>query len=140
MKGDGVSEISLREYPAQHRIDERDYSGESEFEYGSRRGWWRIFKLFNDHKMKFTLYAVGSAVEEQPEAIKRCVEEGHDIASHAYRWIDHSNLSVEAEKQHIRDNITALKKLAGYAPKGLVLRSAFAAEQGTHSPRLRRNG
>ena len=34
MKGDGVSEISLREYPAQHRINERDYSGESEFEYG----------------------------------------------------------------------------------------------------------
>lgn len=62
-----------------------------------------MFKLFNDYKMKFTLYAVGSAVEEQPEVAQRCVEEGHDIASHAYRWIDHSNLSVEAEKQHIRD-------------------------------------
>jgi peptidoglycan/xylan/chitin deacetylase (PgdA/CDA1 family) len=118
MKGDGVSETSLREYPATQRINERDYSGESEFEYGSRAGWWRIFKLFNDYKMKFTLYAVGAAVEEQPEVITRCVEEGHDIASHAYRWIDHYNLSVEAEKQHIRDNIIALKKLAGYAPKG----------------------
>ncbi|KAH6621775.1 chitin deacetylase 1 [Boeremia exigua] len=118
MKGDGVSEISLREYPAQHKINERDYSGESEFEYGSRRGWWRLFKLFNDYKMKFTLYAVGSAVEEQPEVVSRCVEEGHDVASHAYRWIDHGNLGVEAEKQHIRDGITALKKLTGYAPKG----------------------
>lgn len=113
-----MSEINLREYPAQPRINERDYSGESEFEYGSRSGWWRMFKLFNDYNMKFTLYAVGSAVEEQPEAVTRSVEEGHDIASHAYRWIDHSNLSVEAEKQHIRDGITALKKLAGYAPKG----------------------
>jgi peptidoglycan/xylan/chitin deacetylase (PgdA/CDA1 family) len=118
MKGDGVSETSLREYPATTRINERDYSGESEFEYGSRAGWWRIFKLFNDYKMKFTLYAVGAAVEEQPEVVTRCVEEGHDIASHAYRWIDHHNLGVEAEKQHIRDNIVALKRLAGYAPKG----------------------
>ncbi|OAL01214.1 chitin deacetylase 1 [Phaeosphaeriaceae sp. SRC1lsM3a] len=118
MRGDGVSEISLREYPATQRINERDYSGESEFEYGSRAGWWRIFKLFNDYKMKFTLYAVGAAVEEQPEVVTRCVEEGHDIASHAYRWIDHYNLGVEAEKQHIRDNIIALKKLSGYAPKG----------------------
>jgi peptidoglycan/xylan/chitin deacetylase (PgdA/CDA1 family) len=118
MKGDGVAETNLREYPAVQRINERDYSGESEFEYGSRSGWWRIFKLFNDYKMKFTLYAVGSAVEEQPEVITRCVEEGHDVASHAYRWIDHHNLSVEAEKQHIRDNIIALKKLSGYAPKG----------------------
>ena len=83
MKGDGVSEISLREYPAQHRINERDYSGESEFEYGSRAGWWRLFKLFNAYKMKFTLYAVGSAVEEQPEAVQRCVEEGHDMSAHA---------------------------------------------------------
>lgn len=118
MTGDGVSETSLREYPAIPRINERDYSGESEYEYGSRSGWWRLFKLFNDYKMKFTLYAVGSAIEEQPEVVSRCVEEGHDIASHAYRWIDHSNLSVEAEKQHIRDGISALKRLTGYAPKG----------------------
>lgn len=68
--------------------------------------------------MKFTLYAVGSAVEEQPEVAKRCMEEGHDIASHAYRWIDHSNLSVEAEKQHIRDGINCIKRLTGQAPKG----------------------
>jgi peptidoglycan/xylan/chitin deacetylase (PgdA/CDA1 family) len=115
--GDGRSETSLREYPAEPDINERSYSGESEFEYGSRRGWWRLFKLFNDYKMKFTLYAVGSACEEQPEVVTRCVEEGHDVASHAYRWIDHKNLSPEAEKQHIRDGITALKKLAGYAPK-----------------------
>jgi peptidoglycan/xylan/chitin deacetylase (PgdA/CDA1 family) len=118
MRGDGVSETNLRETAAVPKINERDYIGESEFEYGSRAGWWRVFKLFNDHKMKFTLYAVGSAVEEQPEVVTRCVEEGHDIASHAYRWIDHSNLSIEAGKQHIRNNITTLKKLAGYAPKG----------------------
>ncbi|KAI8939295.1 hypothetical protein NX059_003085 [Plenodomus lindquistii] len=74
--------------------------------------------MFNEHDMKFTLYAVGSEVEEQPEVITRCVEVGHDVASHAYRWIDHGNLSVEAEKQHIRDGVTALKNLTGYAPKG----------------------
>lgn len=41
----------------------------------------RLFKMFNKLKMKFTLYAVAQAVEQQPEVVKRCVEEGHDVAS-----------------------------------------------------------
>jgi hypothetical protein len=31
--------------------------------------------------MKYTLYAVAQACEEQPEVVKRSVEEGHDVAS-----------------------------------------------------------
>lgn len=74
--------------------------------------------MFNDHKMKFTLYAVAQAVEKQPEVATRCVEEGHDVASHAYRWVPHHDWSIEKEKEYIRKGITSLKKIAGYAPKG----------------------
>lgn len=82
LSGDGVAETNLRENPlGAAKINERDYSGESEYEYGSRSGWWRLFRLFNKYKMKFTLYAVAQAVEKQPEVVQRCVEEGHDIAS-----------------------------------------------------------
>lgn len=82
LKGDGVSETNLRENPGSAaRINERNYNTESEYEYGSRVGFWRLFKLFNKYKMKFTLYAVATALEEQPEVATRCVEEGHDVAS-----------------------------------------------------------
>lgn len=82
LSGDGVAESNLRENPlGAAAVNERDYSVESEYEYGSRAGWWRLFRLFNKYKMKFTLYAVAQAVEEQPEVVQRCVEEGHDIAS-----------------------------------------------------------
>lgn len=82
LSGDGVSETNLRENPeAAPRINERNYNTESEYEYGSRAGFWRLFRMFNKYKMKFTLYAVAQAVEEQPEVVTRCVEEGHDVAS-----------------------------------------------------------
>jgi peptidoglycan/xylan/chitin deacetylase (PgdA/CDA1 family) len=82
MAGDGVAESNLRENPlGGMRTNERNISVESEYEYGSRAGFWRLFRLFNDNKMKFTLYAVAQAVEENPSVVKRCVDEGHEIAS-----------------------------------------------------------
>lgn len=40
------------------------------------------------------------------------------LSTSAWRWIDHHNLSIEQEKQHIRNAITILKRLTGYAPRG----------------------
>lgn len=68
--------------------------------------------------MKFTFYAVAQAVEKLPEVAKRCVEEGHDVASHAYRWFDYHSVSVEQEKELIRKAITTMKGVTGYAPRG----------------------
>ncbi|KAK6223349.1 hypothetical protein LQW54_000466 [Pestalotiopsis sp. IQ-011] len=119
MRGDGISEPNLRENPGgPPRVNERNYNVESEYEYGSRVGFWRLFRMFNALKMKFTLYAVAQAVEEQPEVVTRCVEEGHDIASHAYRWIEYHDMSIDKEKEYIKKAITSLKSLSGYAPRG----------------------
>ncbi|KAK8135993.1 chitin deacetylase 1 [Apiospora sp. TS-2023a] len=118
MHGDGMSEPMLKEQPGHYRVNERNYNAESEYEYGSRAGFWRMFRLFNKLRMKFTLYAVAQAVEEQPEVATRCVEEGHDVASHAYRWIEYHDMPIEQEKEYIRKGITSLKALTGYAPRG----------------------
>lgn len=64
MNGDGMSEQNLRENPGgPPRINERNYNVESEYEYGSRAGFWRLFRLFSKYGMKYTLYAVAQAVE-----------------------------------------------------------------------------
>lgn len=82
MNGDGGSETHLIEVPGRPpRINERALPIESEYEYGSRVGFWRLFRFFNDHRMKFTLYGVAQALEIQPEVAKRSVEEGHDVAA-----------------------------------------------------------
>ncbi|KAH7131798.1 polysaccharide deacetylase [Dendryphion nanum] len=119
LQGDGVSETNLRENPGgPAAVNERHLNVESEYEYGSRAGFWRLFRLFNGKGMKFTLYGVAQAVEENPEVARRCVEKGHDVASHAYRWVDYHNFSIEQEKAYIRSAITSLKSLTGYAPRG----------------------
>ena len=82
MSGDGMSEVNLTEKPGGvPKYNERNLSVESEYEYGSRVGFWRMFKLFNEYKMKFTLFGVAQALEINPAVAKRCVEEGHDVAS-----------------------------------------------------------
>ncbi|RMY77564.1 hypothetical protein D0863_01201 [Hortaea werneckii] len=119
LSGDGQSETTLKEKPGgPPRINERDYNGESEYEYGSRAGFWRLFRMFNKYGMHFTVYAVAQAVEQVPEVAKRCVEMGHDVASHAYRWVDYHDFPIEKERDYIRQAINSLKNLTGYAPKG----------------------
>ncbi|KAL4915375.1 hypothetical protein BDW62DRAFT_212733 [Aspergillus aurantiobrunneus] len=119
LQGDGVSETNLRENPSRPQsINARNYNAESECEYGSRAGWWRLFRLFQAHSMKFTLYAVARAVELNPDVVARCVAEWHDVASHAHRWVNYHDFPVEKEKEYIRKPITTLKSLTGYAPRG----------------------
>ena len=36
---------------------------ESQFEYGARRGMWRLLNLFEKHGIRITVYAVGKAYE-----------------------------------------------------------------------------
>lgn len=82
LQGDGVSEMALREFSmGPPWVNERNYNTESEYEYGSRAGFWRLFRLFTKYRMKYTLYAVAQACEEQPEVVQRSVQEGHDVAS-----------------------------------------------------------
>lgn len=42
------------------KIQQRALNIESDYEYGSRSGVWRLFRLFDKHDIKFTLYAVVS--------------------------------------------------------------------------------
>jgi peptidoglycan/xylan/chitin deacetylase (PgdA/CDA1 family) len=58
---------------------------ESIFEYGARCGVWRIMRAFDKRGLKFTCYAVGRAVELNPDVIREMEERGHEIASHNYR-------------------------------------------------------
>lgn len=61
---------------------------------------------------------MAQAVEQVPEVAKRCVEMGHDVASHAYRWVDYHDFPIEKELGYIRQAINSLKNITGYAPKG----------------------
>jgi peptidoglycan/xylan/chitin deacetylase (PgdA/CDA1 family) len=118
--GDAAAENTLWENSASYtpKVGERAVNVESEYEYGSRVGVWRIMRLFEKFGMKFTLYAVGKAVEENPEVALRTIKGGSEVASHAYRWINYHSLSAEDEKEMIKKGVTSLQKITGEYPVG----------------------
>lgn len=93
---------------------------ETQYEYGSRCGFWRILRHFDQRQMKFTCYAVGRAIENNPEVVPAMEASGHEIASHNYRWIDYQYLSEQTERDHIRKCIQAIQNASskGAAPVG----------------------
>ena len=77
LHGDDKSENLLSEIVgAQAYQGQRHMNMETLYEYGSRSGFWRILRLFQEMKMAATVYAVGMALERNPDAAKAMVEGG----------------------------------------------------------------
>ncbi|MBF5056127.1 hypothetical protein Y5W_01421 [Alcanivorax sp. 521-1] len=119
LHGDAASESFLSEMVgAEARPGVRHMSMESLYEYGSRVGLWRLMRLFRRYRMPLTVFAVGMAAERHPDAIRALVDEGHEICSHGYRWIDYQYVPEAEEAEHIGRAVEALTRAAGAPPLG----------------------
>jgi allantoinase len=119
MEGDGESESFLHEVVgAPPTVGRRNLNTESMFEYGSRAGFWRIHRIFTSHGLPLTVYAVGQALERNPEAARAMVDAGWEVASHGYRWIDYIEWDEGEEREHFRLAIEAIEKTCGHRPVG----------------------
>ena len=100
---DTASEAYLTELVGTHPIQNaRNLTIESLYEYGSRVGFGRLLKLFNDRKLPFTAFAVAMALERNPEVAKAISDSGHEVASHGWRWIDYQAVDEATEREHIQ--------------------------------------
>ncbi len=119
LNGDACSEDFMTEVPiGAARQGRRHPTSESLYDYGSRAGFWRILRLFGQHGLPLTVYAVGRALELNPEAGAALRAAGHEVAAHGYRWIDYSAVPEEIEREHIRLNVAAIEKATGTRPVG----------------------
>jgi putative urate catabolism protein len=91
---------------------------ESSFEYGSRRGVWRLLRMFAERDIRVSVLAVATALARNTEAAHAMVEAGHEIVSHGWRWIDYQHVRPAVERQHIRRAVETLTRLAGARPLG----------------------
>jgi allantoinase len=92
---------------------------ESLYDYGSRAGFWRLHRLLTQKKVTCTVFAVGMALERNPQACKAMVDSGWEVASHGYRWIDYQNVSEDEEREHIARAVEIHTKLLGKRPVGI---------------------
>jgi peptidoglycan/xylan/chitin deacetylase (PgdA/CDA1 family) len=88
------------------------------FEYSSRAGFWRVHRIFRRHGLPLTVYAVGQALERNPEAARAMVDAGWEVASHGWRWIDYADLSEDEERAHLQHAIEAIERACGTRPVG----------------------
>jgi len=91
---------------------------ESLYEYGSRRGFWRIHELFQEKKIPITVFGVGMALEKNLEICQAIKESDYEVASHGWRWIDYQKVSRSTEKKHMQMAIKSIEKIFGKRPLG----------------------
>ena len=119
LHGDPASEAFLSEMVAAQPIPgARHMSMESLYEYGSRVGVWRVLALFRRHKLPLTVYGVAMAMERHPAVVEALLRDGHEIASHGWRWINYQHVPVRTEREHMQRAIEIHKRLTGARPLG----------------------
>jgi allantoinase len=83
LHGDNKSENLLSEiigaaaYP-----DQRHANMESLYDFGSRSGFWRLHRLLTRKCFPCTVFAVGMALQRNPDAARAMVDAGWEVASH----------------------------------------------------------
>jgi OHCU decarboxylase len=119
LHGDRASEAFLSEivgaapWPGQ-----RHMSMESIYEYGSRAGFWRLWRMFTERGMPVTVYGVATALMRNPEAVAAMQEAEWEIASHGLKWIDYRDFASDEERAHLKEAIRIHTEVTGERPLG----------------------
>ena len=121
--GDGVTETGLTESHGLNQLKSgRDLAAEGMFEYGSRVGFWRLHRLFQERGLPLTIFGCALALEANPEAAAAIREAGYDICSHGWRWVKHFELPEAEEREHIARAVASIERSIGRKPEGWYCR------------------
>ena len=122
LHGDDASEAFLSEIVgAIPYRGQRHMNMESIYEYGSRAGFWRLLRTFEERKLPVTAFAVAMAMERNPQAVEAMQSAGWEIASHGYRWIDYQFVEEAVERAHFRRAMQIHESMTGEKPAGWYL-------------------
>jgi putative urate catabolism protein len=118
LHGDAAAETFLSDIAAAKAFPARHMSMESLYEYGSRAGVWRLLRLFHERRLPVTVFGVAMALERNPAALEAMLRDGHEIASHGWRWISYQEVDEKTEREHLARAVESLRRLTGSAPEG----------------------
>ena len=118
LHGDAHSESVLTDLGGEPLPNARNLNIESTFEYGSRVGFWEIMRVLGERRVDATVFAVGMALERNPEAAAAIAASGLEVACHGQRWIDYQHVSEATERADIARNIEVITRLIGRRPVG----------------------
>ena len=119
LHGDAASEAFLSEIVgAQAWPGQRHWNMESIYEYGSRGGFWRLWRMFTSRNIPVTVYGVATALARNPDVVAAMKEADWEIASHGLKWIEYANMTEEEERAHMQEAIRLHEEVTGSRPLG----------------------
>ena len=119
LHGDQASEAFLSEIVGAAAYEgARHMSMESMYEYGSRAGFWRLYRLFTEKQLPVTVFGVATALEKNPDAVEAMLQAGWDIACHGLKWIHYQDMDEDTERQHMQQAIEIHTQVVGSRPLG----------------------
>jgi peptidoglycan/xylan/chitin deacetylase (PgdA/CDA1 family) len=114
---EGMTEVAYT-IPDQYR----DLGAESMYEYGSRAGIWRLFRLFDEYGVKVTMYAAALALEQNPAVGAWIQRAGHEPCGHGWRWEEPWLLDRDEERRRIGLMVESITRTCGRRPVGVYHR------------------
>ena len=137
LHGDPASEAFLSEIPgAEPWPGMRHMNMESIYEYGSRAGFWRLWRMFTEREIPLTVYAIATALARNGEAVAAMKEADWEIASHGLKWIEYRDMPKDEERWHIAEAVRLHSEATGSRPLGFyqgrtsINSVALTAEEG----------
>ena len=119
LHGDPASEAFLGEIAGAEPWPSRRHPNmESIYEYGSRAGFWRLWRLFTARGLPVTVYGVASALARNSDAVAAMREAGWEVACHGLKWIDYRDVPEDEERRHMVEAIRIHAEAVGERPLG----------------------
>lgn len=119
LHGDSGSESFLSEIVgAQPWPGQRHWNMESLYEYGARAGFWRLWRMFNRHKLPVTVFGVAHALMRSPVQVSAMRKARWEIASHGLKWIEYRDMSEADERKQMAEAVRLHTEITGERPFG----------------------
>jgi peptidoglycan-N-acetylglucosamine deacetylase len=87
-------------------------------EFGPRVGAPRLLALFEKYGIRTSWYVPGHTIESFPDAVKKVVDAGHEIAHHGWTHRPPATLSREEEERELVRGNESIKKISGQYARG----------------------
>jgi len=100
----------------------RNYSNESNYEYGLREGWPRIRDALERYRVQATFTAAAVSLMRAPDIARYIADSSHETCSHGWRWIHQFRMNEDEERDFIRKATRDIEKSTGKKPVGWLSR------------------
>lgn len=124
LHGDPQSVAFLTEHITAPQVGTRALTAESLWEFGSRVGFWRVWRVLSRRKLATTCFGVTMAMARNPDAVAAMNEAGWEIASHGLRWNIDPPGDEAAEAAEIAHTLALHAEITGAPAVGWYNRSS----------------